>query len=180
MTTARIRVWDPLVRFVHWGVAVLIVIDLLNDAGANPWHRYFGYAAGALVVLRLAWGMFGSPYARLQAMVASARTLKAYFGKSTPARRFYVGHNPLGAWMAFVLWGLLLVVVITGWMLQLDAFWGNESLQSLHAAASYALATSAVVHVAGVLVTSAVTRTNLVKAMITGIKVDKDIPARNQ
>lgn len=180
MTVARIGVWDPLVRFVHWSVAVLVAIDLLNEAGANPWHRYFGYAAGALVALRLAWGIFGSHYARLRTMVASARTLKTYFGKSTsPTRRFYAGHNPLGACMAFALWALLLAAVITGWMLQLDAFWGDESLQTVHAAAAYALATLAVVHVTGVLVTSAVTHSNLVKAMITGTKVDKDSSARN-
>jgi cytochrome b len=180
MAATAIRVWDPFVRLVHWGVAVLVAIDLLNDAGANPWHRYFGYAAGALVAIRLAWGMFGSHYARLQTMVASARTLKAYFGKSkSPARRFYAAHNPLGACMAFALLALLLAAVITGWMLQLDAFWGDESLQTLHAAAAYTLATLAVVHVTGVLVTSAVTHTNLVKAMITGTKVDKDTSARN-
>ena len=80
--------------------------------------------------------------------------------------------------MAFTLWALLLAAVITGWMLQLDAFWGDESLQTLHAAAAYALATLAVVHITGVLVTSAVTHSNLVMAMITGTKVDKDSSAR--
>ena len=178
MPATAIRVWDPLVRFVHWAVAVLVAIDLLNDAGANPWHRYFGYAAGALIALRLAWGLCGPHYARLKTMMASACTLKVYFRESTsPTRRFYAGHNPLGAYMAFTLWALLLAAVITGWMLQLDAFWGDESIQNLHAAAAYALATLAVVHVTGVLVTSAATRSNLVMAMITGTKMDKDSPA---
>ena len=51
------KVWDPLVRVVHWGVAVAIVADLANEAGANPWHRGIGYAALALVCARLAWGL---------------------------------------------------------------------------------------------------------------------------
>jgi len=52
----HIRVWDLLVRSVHWSLATLIVIELFNEAGANPWHRYLGYLAAALVVVRLVWG----------------------------------------------------------------------------------------------------------------------------
>jgi cytochrome b len=175
---ASVRVWDPFVRIVHWSVAVLIAIDLLNDAGANPWHRYFGYVAGALVLLRLAWGFFAPPHARLSAMAESARTLMSYIADlRTGSHRFYAGHNPAGACMAFTLWTLLLLIVITGWMLQLDAFWGDELLQTAHAVAAYVLAALAVVHVSGALVTSAVTRTNLVKAMITGEKTLREPPA---
>jgi cytochrome b len=175
---ASVRVWDPFVRIVHWSVAVLIVIDLLNDAGANPSHRYFGYVAGALVLLRLAWGLFAPRHARLSAMAESARTLMSYIADlRTGNHRFYAGHNPAGACMAFTLWTLLLLIVITGWMLQLDAFWGDELLQTAHAVAAYVLAALAVVHVSGALVTSAVTRMNLVKAMITGEKTLREPPA---
>ena len=41
------RVWDPLVRTVHWSLAALIAVELFNEAGANPWHRYLGYVAAA-------------------------------------------------------------------------------------------------------------------------------------
>jgi len=54
MESSRVYVWDPLVRIVHWSLATLILVDLFNEAGANPWHRWLGYAAGALVVTRLA------------------------------------------------------------------------------------------------------------------------------
>lgn len=176
MPAAAVRVWDPFVRFVHWSVAILVVSDLFNEAGANPWHRYLGYAAGALVVMRIAWGIFGSHHARLTSMAASARQLPNYLRESTTGQRpFYAGHNPLGVWMAFALWGQLLFVVATGWMLQLDTFWGNESLQSLHATAAYVLAACVVIHVGGVLATSAMSRTNLVKAMITGDKPDRRV-----
>jgi len=175
MAAVVVRVWDPFVRIAHWSVAALVIIDLLNDAGANPWHRYFGYAAGALVLMRLAWGLCGPQFARLTTMAATARTIGSYLAASKRAsRRFYAGHNPLGAWMAFVLWVLLLAVAITGWVLQLDAFWGDERLQTLHAAGAYTLAACATIHVAGVSVTSARTRVNLVKAMITGKKVDSE------
>jgi cytochrome b len=175
MAAIAIRAWDPLVRFVHWGLAVLIAVDLLNDAGANPWHRYVGYAAGTLVALRLAWGVLGSQHARLRTMAATARTLPNYLAELRAGmHRFYAGHNPLGACMAFALWGLLIAVVLTGWMLQIDAYWGDETVQTVHKFAAYALAGCAVVHVAGVLTTSRMTRVNLVKAMVTGIKTDRN------
>jgi cytochrome b len=163
------RVWDPLVRITHWSIACLIVVELLNEAGANPWHRYLGYAAAALVVMRLAWGLASSGYARLSTMAASAGQAAAYLKKMGPAMS-YVGHNPLGALMAFALWGFTLLIALTGWMLGLDSFWGDELLQELHAALAYALAVLAGVHVCGALAASRAQRENLVKAMITGNK----------
>ena len=170
MNGREVRVWDPVVRVTHWALAVLIAVDLLNEAGANPWHRYFGYAAGALVVARLAWGIFGSPHARLAAMARTAAQLGIYVRRSRTAARNYVAHNPLGACMAFTLWGLTLFVVVTGWLLQLEEYWGDELLQTLHANGSYVLAALIGVHVAGAIVTSARKRVNLVKAMVTGHK----------
>lgn len=167
-----IRVWDPLVRAVHWSVACLVVVDMLNDAGANPWHRYFGYTAGALVVARLAWGVFGSPCARLAAMARSAVRVMPYLrsADARAAQRAYPGHNPLGACMSFALWALVLAAVATGWMLQLEPWWGDDRVETVHAVFAYALATCALVHVAGVLATSVAQRTNLVKSMLTGVK----------
>lgn len=169
--SASVRVWDPVVRVVHWSVAALVLTELLNEAGANPWHRYLGYAAAALVLLRLAWGLGGSRHARLAAMAESARDALPY-AKSLMAGNasFYMGHNPLGALMAYALWALILLVAATGWMQRLDAFWGEEWLQDLHSTAAYVLAACAVMHVTGVLTASALHRTNLVKAMITGRK----------
>ncbi|HKU71722.1 MAG TPA: cytochrome B, partial [Burkholderiales bacterium] len=72
MAGPAIRSWDPLVRILHWGIAALVVIDLLNDAGANPVHRWLGYAAGALVAARLLWGLVGPSGARLSSIARSA------------------------------------------------------------------------------------------------------------
>ena len=168
-----IRVWDPLVRVVHWSVACLVVVDLVNEAGANPWHRYFGYAAGALVAARIAWGVFGSPYARLAAMAKSAGRLIEYLSsrEARAALHAYPGHNPAGAWMSFALWALVLGTVVTGWVLQLEAWWGDETMQAVHRVLAYTLGACALAHVAGVIATSAAQRTNLVKAMLTGTKL---------
>ena len=168
MTQGLTKVWDPFVRTVHWALASIIVVEMFNEAGANPWHRYFGYAAATLVVMRLAWGWGDSGYARLSVMAASARRMPSYLKRSwaTPS----TGHTPPGAFMAFTLWGLTLLVALTGWLQGLDRFWGDERLQDLHEALAYVLSAGALVHVTAAIATSCMQRVNLVKAMVTGNK----------
>lgn len=162
------RVWDPLVRTIHWSVAALIVVELFNDAGANPWHRYLGYLAAALVVVRLAWGCRDAGHASLASMAASVRRTIAYLrGRPVPDS---AGHTPPGALMAFTLWGLLLLVSVSGWMLGLDAFWGDEQVQQVHEWLAYTLAAFACVHILAGIVLSYARGVNLVKSMITGDK----------
>jgi cytochrome b len=161
-----VPVWDVFIRVTHWAVAILVVIELANEAGANPWHRYLGYAAAGLVLARLAWGLVTRGEARLARMAATATEAPAYLR----APRAYLGHNPLGVLMAFLLWMLILAVGITGWMTQLDAYWGEEWLQQLHEVLAYVLGGCALLHVGGVLVTSRRYRTNLVGAMLSGKK----------
>ena len=170
LAAGHVRVWDPLVRIIHWSVAALVVIELFNEAGANPWHRYLGYVAAALVAARLAWGYGDRGYASLASMAASARRTLSYLRGEPVVDR---GHTPPGALMAFTLWGLLLLVAVTGWMLGLDQFWGEEWLQQLHEVLAYVLAACAVIHIVAAFAASHVQRVNLVKAMITG-----DKPAR--
>ena len=161
--------WDPLVRIVHWSVAALVVTDLFNEAGANSWHRNLGYAAGALVLLRLAWGLVGPRPARLSSMARAARDALPYARSlARPPGELPAGHNPLGASMAFVLWSLVLAVVVTGWMLGLDAFWGDDAVERVHSTVAYVLGGLALVHVAGAIATSVRYRVNLVAAMVTG------------
>jgi cytochrome b len=172
-----VPVWDAFVRVTHWAVAILVVIELANEAGANPWHRYLGYAAAALVLARLAWGLVTRGEARLARMAATATEAAAYLR----APRAYLGHNPLGALMAFLLWTLILAVGISGWLTQLDAYWGEEWLQQLHEVLAYILGACALLHVGGVLVTSRRYRINLIAAMLTGKKWlpgsrDKHVP----
>lgn len=172
---SAVRVWDPIVRLVHWALATLIVVELFNEAGANAWHRYLGYAAGALVALRFAWGVAGPRYARLSSIARRAMQAPDYLrSRVTSDSQAYAAHTPPGALMALVLWGLTLLIGTTGWMLQLEAFWGDDVLQLVHAWAAYFLGGFAAVHVTAAIVTSVITRTNLVKSMFTGFKRTAD------
>ena len=61
---AELVVWDPWVRIFHWSTASLFLLDYWLLEGGEPPHEYVGYAVGALLVLRLIWGLIGSRNAR--------------------------------------------------------------------------------------------------------------------
>lgn len=165
------HVWGLWIRVVHWAVAAIVAVDLFNEAGANPWHRNLGYVAAGLVALRLGVGAVLKGHASPLAMVrialrAPSHAREVVAGRSRP----FVGHNPLGALMSFTIWSLVLFLGVTGWMTQLDRFWGEEWLHDLHAAGAYALGVCAAVHIIGVFRASRIYGGNVAKSMITGRK----------
>jgi cytochrome b len=52
----EIAVWDPLVRLVHWGLALTILANAVFTDADGQLHEWIGYAALALVLVRLFWG----------------------------------------------------------------------------------------------------------------------------
>src|SRR4051794_33112309 len=99
-----IQVWDRVVRLVHWSVAILVIANFFNDSGAE-WHRYAGYLAGGLVIVRIVWGFTSSGYARFTCWWPGLRVIwnyaRAVVAGNAPR---YIGINPLGALMALVMW----------------------------------------------------------------------------
>ena len=165
-----VLVWDRVVRLTHWAVAALVLFDYWQDSG-DRWHRNLGYAAAALVLLRLLWALVGSPRARFADWWPTPARLAAYCKgllAGTPGAS--LGHNPLGAVMMLALWTLILGLAVTGWMSRLDYFWGEDAIKELHALLAHALIVLAGIHVLAVIVMSRVHRENLVAAMLTGRK----------
>lgn len=162
------RAWDPVVRLVHWGVAAGVLFDLVNDDG-RQWHRWVGYLACGLVVVRLLWGLVAAPPARLRDLRPSVRGAwhhaAALLRGRAPASE---GHNPLGTWMVWILWGLVLSLGVSGWIGQLDAFWGEDAPMTVHHWLATALQVCVCLHVGAVVVMSVLQRENLPLAMITG------------
>ncbi|MFX1736158.1 cytochrome b/b6 domain-containing protein [Paraburkholderia sp. A1RI_3L] len=166
-----VRVWDPVVRVFHWTVVAGVLANyLLLEAGKAP-HRYVGYAVAGALVVRVVWGFVGSVHARFADFVASPRAALAHLARAAAGRdRRYVGHNPAGGLMMLALMALLAAVCITGWMQGLDAFWGEQWLQTTHALLVDAVLAMAALHVMAALVESRRHRENLVLAMVTGRK----------
>ena len=161
-------VWDAFVRLAHWTL-VLCVIAAWFSRGAP--HEWLGYAALAVVVLRIGWGFAGSRYARFAQFVRAPTSTLAYAGRVLARKEErYVGHNPLGGWMIVALLAMLILVSASGWLATTDRYWGVEWVQELHEALADGLVALAFLHVGGVVYSSVRHRENLVAAMVTGRK----------
>lgn len=122
--------WDPLVRLTHWGIALAVLLNGLILEEGKTFHVWVGYAAFGLLLLRLLWGLAGTGSARFSSFPLSLSGARAHLRDLLAWRhRDYPSHTPLGAWMAYTLWALLLVVTLTGITMENDPFplnGGNE------------------------------------------------------
>ena len=107
-----IQVWDIFVRVSHWAVALGFFVAYLTEDDLMTLHAWAGYLVGALVVLRLLWGLVGPKHARFTDFVYTPRNVLAYLGKMASFRApRHLGHSPAGGAMAVALWlGLVAVV----------------------------------------------------------------------
>lgn len=168
---ARVKVWDPVVRLFHWTVALGCIANLTVLREVKSVHRGVGYVILAAVVLRIVWGFIGTPHARFSDFAPGPRRLIGYLKALVRGREpRYVGHNPAGAVMMLALIGLVSFCGVTGWMMGLDAFWGEAWLETLHETAANVILVMAILHVLAALVESWRHRENLVLAMVTGFK----------
>ncbi|MDR3495643.1 MAG: cytochrome b/b6 domain-containing protein [Ancalomicrobiaceae bacterium] len=168
---AKTRVWDPLVRLFHWSLALSFVIAWLSSESTEGLHIWAGYAAAALVAFRCIWGFAGSRYARFSQFVRSPSTVLSYIRAIAAGREArYIGHNPAGGAMIVALLVTMAATAASGWMLNLDAFWGVAWVQHLHNALANGLMVLVLGHLAGVAVASFRHRENLVVAMFSGKK----------
>lgn len=176
-TTDRIpvRVWDPLVRLFHWTVVTGVFVAWFTEDWRSV-HKFTGYVVLGAVLVRIVWGFTGTRHARFADFVRGPREVLGYALDVLRGREpRHLGHNPLGGAMVVALLVTLLVVTVSGWMMTLDAFWGEDWVEDLHETAVNLLIFGLVpLHLAGVVFTSLRERVNLVKAMITGVK---ELPA---
>ncbi len=81
-----------------------------------------------------------------------------------------IGHNPLASVMMLLLMSLLAATCLTGWMMTLDAFWGEKWLRELHGTIANSIMVLALIHAVAALLESWRHRENLVWSMVTGRK----------
>lgn len=175
----RVPVWDPGVRLFHWGAAGLMLLDYwLLEPGASA-HRYAGYALALLLALRIVWGLIGTRQARFASFWPTPTRLRHHW-QSLRLRQFELdeGHNPLGALMILTLLLLMALVCLSGWLQELDAFWGEDWVQWLHERSADALMLLVPVHVTAVLLMSRYSGLRLVRTMVLGYRQKPERPAQ--
>jgi cytochrome b len=168
---SQVLVWDRVVRYFHWIVVAGCVLNLAIFTDGKAAHRWIGYAVALALAIRFVWGFVGSRYARFADFVPGPSALLTYLKALLRGKEpRFLGHNPAGAIMMLALMALLVGVSLTGWMLTLDAWFGNDALEEIHEALAYAIVPLVALHVAAALLESWKHGENLARAMITGRK----------
>jgi cytochrome b len=175
MDKRRILVWDLPVRAFHWLLAITFAGAFLTAESERyrDVHVALGYTMLGLLAFRLIWALVGSRYARLSSFAFGPRAVLAYLRSLLTLRPLhYIGHNPAGSWVIYLLVVLGLLTGVAGYATYNDV--GGEWLEELHEGTANAMLTLVVVHVAGVVVSSFLHRENLVGSMVTGYKKRRD------
>ncbi|WP_416897317.1 MAG: cytochrome b/b6 domain-containing protein [Minwuia sp.] len=181
------RIWDPLVRLTHWGIAAAVLLNgFVIDEHALA-HIWIGYVAVGLLALRLVWGVIGTRAARFASFRPSLSAAMGHLGDlKAGRRRQHASHNPLGSLMVYALWGMLVAVSVTGLAMESAPFpdngtytashreeggdeqEGEEMLEEVHEATANILLLLAALHVGGVVLESRLSGVNLARQMVTG------------
>jgi cytochrome b len=164
-----VKVWDPLVRLLHWGLATSITVAFLTGDEVMAVHLWAGLAAIAVIVTRLLWGFVGSRHARFSDFIPTPGEALAHLrGLLRADGGRHLGHNPAAGAMVIALWLGTLVVAATG--LAGYAGPGGELFEALHEGLAWGLLALIALHLVGVLVSSLAERQNLALSMLTGRK----------
>jgi cytochrome b len=114
-TKDRIQVWDLFVRTSHWLIVIGFFIAYFTEEDAMTVHAWAGYVVGALLLLRIVWGLVGPRYARFSDFIYRPTAVLSYFwALVTGHAKRYVGHSPTGGAMIILLMVSLAATVGTG------------------------------------------------------------------
>lgn len=164
-------VWDPIVRIFHWSLVLSFGVAWFTPQSSETIHRWAGYFAVTLILLRLLWGVLGTPYARFSQFVRHPAAVVRYLLAILSGREArHIGHNPAGGAMVLALMAAMAATALTGWMMTTDAYYGVEWVETGHSLSAHGLLLLVFMHIGGVVLASLRHRENLVGAMITGRK----------
>lgn len=194
-----VKVWDIAVRLFHWSLVAAFLFAYITGEHFESLHEAIGYFIIGLIVFRIIWGLIGSKHARFTDFVYRPSTIITYLKSLSGRPRHYLGHNPAGGAMVIMMLVMLSLIswsgikaeeaehgIASGPTIQLitpalaDGFeWdededaehgGDEFWEEVHEVMVNLMILLIIGHIAGVLISSALHRENLIRAMITGKK----------
>jgi cytochrome b len=146
-----IRVWDPLVRAAHWSLVIAVVAAYATGDDGGKWHEALGYAAVAIVSVRILWGFAGPRRARFSDFVRAPAAIAEYV-------------------RALLALALVIAAGVSGWAMTGLTEDEAEAIEDVHEALANGLVAAAAIHVAGVVWESLRHGENLARAMLDGRK----------
>lgn len=170
-TKPQAVVWTVCVRITHWLVAIFVLVNFFNDTGF--WHRFIGYFCLALVFARISYGLWLSKAASSRFYMPTIANIKLHIHEiRTRIFASHIGHNPLGQLAVYLIWALIILLALTGWLSRTDAYWGEDWPVDLHVMFSNILQCLVILHIAAVVLMSKLQKKNLLKQMVTGKSSD--------
>jgi len=157
-------------RIIHWGLVITFGLCWWSGGRFDALHEWSGYSMIALVAWRIILGFMSKhPQARWSTMIKTLFNLAVYFqafinGKSKRS----IGHSPTGAVSVLILLGLISATAISGWMLTLEEFVGEEWLEERHYFLFNFLLAWVVLHIIVIITLSIRHRHNKITDMVTG------------
>lgn len=113
--TKSINVWDIFVRVFHWVLAGSIVGMYISAEEMKSVHIRLGYLVVALVLARIVWGFIGTKHARFGDFLYRPAEIYRYLKSLLTGKPIhYIGHNPAGGLMIFVMLIALLATTFAG------------------------------------------------------------------
>ncbi len=188
----KVRIWDLPVRLFHWTLVVLMIVSYYSAKAGGDWmqlHFWSGYSILTLLIFRIAWGFVGSTTARFSNFVKGPSAVFAHLrellGKGGP---YDAGYNPAGGAMVMVLLFAVLAQVAAG-LFAADTDMGTvngplanliadkwvDRLTAFHKYWINILLILAALHVLAAVVYLVWKRQNLIGAMLTGSKPQRDV-----
>ena len=183
-----IPVWGRTVRIWHWLLATSVITGWLlgefRTFSIMQWHFYAGYCTIGLLVFRVGLGVLGPDPVRFTTLLRSITSIGPYL-KSVFRREpsGVAGHAPLGALASLVFLAVLIVQVTTGVFSEDDGLFyegpladqvSGETVRtftSLHNTFAKVVLAMFALHIAAMLFYGLWRKENLVKPMLTGIKL---------
>ncbi len=128
------------VRFIHWGVALSVLLNAFILETGSLTHRYLGYTAVSLVLIR----------------VLLAKKLN------------FDHYNPKAEYVYWSIWACIGVLGGSGYMMEMDQFFGNQKLETLHYYTSNTLLFLVSLHLVGIFTDAWIHRRKTWMVMISG------------
>ena len=175
--------WDIPTRLFHWTIVCCVVLAWWSAENERyELHEWTGFTIIALVVTRIAWGIFGSPHSRFADFLVGPRRVLDYIRGAPPAS---AGHNPLGGWSVVAILLLLLAQGVSGLFNSDDVLFSGplyyaastgfrDAMGVVHEIAFNALVALVCLHIAAVFYHQWRRREKLLQAMVRGSAPGKE------
>lgn len=179
-TPSDVYIWDWIVRVCHWGIVAAFTTNYFIVEPGRLYHEVAGYTATLLISIRVAWGFYSTKsttHKRASTQYASfsniALNKQAFSEHIQHLKHRQVptshGHNPFGWLMVMAVIALLLGLGVTGFMMEeIDAMFGNSTLEWTHSIMADVLYGCVIVHIAAVFIVQYVGNIQLIRPMLTG------------